>query len=191
MLNRCSANPAITSITSSPSWNGWGVDNANTRYQPAAAAQLSLDDVPRLKLKWSFGFPGARAVSGQPAIVAGRVFVSSDNGYVYALDSATGCVYWSFRADAAVRSSVAVERPAEGRPYAVYFGDARANVYAVDAVNGTQVWKTRVEEHPSHASREECDFSKAGSMCLLLRARKEQAETRTTNVARRVAALWP
>ena len=149
MLNRCSANPAITSITSSPSWNGWGVDNANTRYQPAAAGQLSLDDVPRLKLKWSFGFPGARAVSGQPAIVAGRVFVSSDNGYVYALDSATGCVYWSFRADAVVRSSVAVERPAEGRPYAVYFGDARANVYAVDAVNGTQVWKTRVEEHPS------------------------------------------
>ena len=73
-------------------------------------------------------------MSGQPAIVAGRVFVSSDNGYVYALDSATGCVYWSFRADAAVRSSVAVERPAEGRPYAVYFGDARANVYAVDAV---------------------------------------------------------
>lgn len=148
MTNRCAATAAISSITS-PSWNGWGADNANTRFQPAAAAQLRVEDVPGLKLKWAFGFPGARAVSGQPAVVAGRVFVSSDNGYVYALDSATGCVYWSFRAEGAVRSSVTVERIGESRPYAVFFGDARANVYAVDASAGTQIWKTRVEEHPS------------------------------------------
>jgi polyvinyl alcohol dehydrogenase (cytochrome) len=147
MPNRCAATPAITSIAS-PSWNGWGADSANTRFQPAAAAQLRVDDVPNLKLKWAFGFPGARAVSGQPAVVAGRVFVSSDNGYVYALDSATGCVYWSFHADAAVRSSVTVGRIGSG-PHAVFFGDARANVYAVDASGGTQIWKAKVEDHPS------------------------------------------
>jgi polyvinyl alcohol dehydrogenase (cytochrome) len=104
--------------------------------------------VPRLKLKWAFGFPGARAVSGQPAVVAGRVFVSSDTGDVYALDSESGCVYWSFHADAAVRSAVTLERPAPGAPYAVFFGDARANVYAVDAVRGTSLWKVHVEDHP-------------------------------------------
>src|SRR5262244_2121446 len=83
MPNRCATNSAITSLTTSPSWNGWGADPDNTRFQPAAAAQLSAADVPRLKLKWAFGFPGARAVSGQPAVVAGRVFVSADTGYVY------------------------------------------------------------------------------------------------------------
>jgi polyvinyl alcohol dehydrogenase (cytochrome) len=149
MPNQCAANTPIVNITLSPSWNGWGGDNTNTRFQPGAAAQLKAEDMPRLKLKWAFGFPGARAVSGQPAVVAGRVFVSSDNGFVYALDSATGCVYWSFHAEAAVRSSVVVERPAGGKPYAVYFGDARANVYALDATNGTQLWKARVEDHPS------------------------------------------
>jgi len=148
MPNRCATSPAIASLTSSPSWNGWGADAANTRFQPAPAAELSVADVPRLTLKWAFGFPGARAVSGQPAVVAGRVFVSSDNGYVYALDSVSGCVYWSFHADAAVRSSVTVERLAAGRPYAVFFGDARANVYAVDAVTGTQLWKVHVDDHP-------------------------------------------
>jgi polyvinyl alcohol dehydrogenase (cytochrome) len=148
MPNRCPAGAPIADLTSSPSWNGWGADAGNTRFQPAAAAQMSAADVPRLTLKWAFGFSGARAVSGQPAVVAGHVFVSSDNGYVYALDAASGCVHWSFHSDAAVRSSVTVERPAAGKPYAVFFGDARANVYAVDAANGTQLWKVHVENHP-------------------------------------------
>ena len=148
MPNRCVAVPATSSVRP-PAWNGWGADNSNTRFQPAAAAQLRVADVPSLKLKWAFGFPGARAVSGQPAVVDGRVFVSSDNGYVYALDSATGCVYWSFHADAAVRSSVTVDQPGANRPYAVFFGDARASVYAVDASSGSQIWKTKVEDHPS------------------------------------------
>jgi polyvinyl alcohol dehydrogenase (cytochrome) len=148
MPNRCASSPAIASLTTSPSWNGWGADAGNTRFQPATAAQLTAANVPRLKLKWAFGFPGARAVSGQPAVVAGLVVVSTDNGYVYALDAASGCVHWSFHADAAVRSSVTVERPAAGRPYAAFFGDARANVYAVNAVDGMQLWKVHVEEHP-------------------------------------------
>jgi polyvinyl alcohol dehydrogenase (cytochrome) len=146
--NSCPSTSPSASLASSPSWNGWGADAGNTRFQPAAAAQLSTADVPRLKLKWAFGFPGARAVSGQPAVVAGRAFVSADTGDVYALDAATGCVYWSFHADAAVRSSVTVERPAPGLPDAVFFGDARASVYALDVVHGTQLWKVHVDDHP-------------------------------------------
>ena len=41
----------------SASWNGWGNDNSNTRFQPAAQARLTAADVPKLKLKWAFGFP--------------------------------------------------------------------------------------------------------------------------------------
>ena len=146
--NQCATAPAITSLTSSPAWNGWGADANNTRFQPAAVAQISAADVPRLTLKWAFGFPGARAISGQPTVVAGRVFVSADTGDVYALDSATGCAYWSFHADAPVRSAVTVERLAAGKPYAVFFGDARANAYAVDAIRGTPLWKAHVDDHP-------------------------------------------
>jgi polyvinyl alcohol dehydrogenase (cytochrome) len=145
--NRCASSSPIVNL-SAPAWNGWGADAGNTRFQPASAAQLSAADVPRLKLKWAFGFPGARAVSGQPTVVAGRIFVSADTGDVYALDSQSGCVHWSFHADAAVRSAVTVERPAAGKPFAVFFGDARANVYAVDAVQGTTLWKIHVEDHP-------------------------------------------
>src|SRR6516164_2459277 len=123
MPNRCTSRRAIENLPA-PSWNGWGADLSNTRFQPE---QIS---VSQLKLKWAFGFPGAKAVSGQPSVAGGRVFVSADNGYVYSLDTATGCVYWSFRAEATVRSSVTVERISAAR-YAAYFGDAKANAYAV------------------------------------------------------------
>src|SRR5215475_3350247 len=39
-----------------PRWNSWGVDIRQHRFQPAAMAQLAPDDVPRLKLRWAFGF---------------------------------------------------------------------------------------------------------------------------------------
>src|SRR5580658_8816451 len=35
-----------------PSWNAWGANTSNTRFQTAAMAGLSAADVPRLKLKW-------------------------------------------------------------------------------------------------------------------------------------------
>src|SRR5476649_1322826 len=56
-----------------PHWNGWGVDSSQRRFQPAETAQLAADDVPRLKLKWAFGFPGAKFAFAQPTVMGGRV----------------------------------------------------------------------------------------------------------------------
>src|ERR1043165_2455775 len=86
MSNACICRATIQDLTSTPSWNGWGVDSANTRFQPAKAADLSTGQVSRLKLSWAFALPGSISVYGQPTIVGGRVFISSDTGYVYALD---------------------------------------------------------------------------------------------------------
>ena len=86
----------------------------------------------------------------QPTVVAGRVFVGADTGYVYSLDAATGCVYWSFLAQAGVHSASTVG-PIEGHgatKYAVYFGDLKGNVYAVDASTGALLWTVSVDDHP-------------------------------------------
>ena len=82
-------------------------------------------------------------------MVSGRVFIGSDIGYVYSLNAATGCVYWSYQAKGAVRPAVSVAR-VKGRgktKYAAYFGDAHANVYAIDAQTGDQLWTARVDDH--------------------------------------------
>jgi polyvinyl alcohol dehydrogenase (cytochrome) len=82
MPNRCAANPALANPASTPSWNGWGADIANTRLQPAKAAGLTADEVPRLTLKWAFGYPNGVSALSQPTVVSGRVFVGADTGYL-------------------------------------------------------------------------------------------------------------
>src|SRR5579863_3199068 len=91
-----------------PHWNGWGVDSSQRRFQPAEMAQLAAEDVPRLKLKWAFGFPGAKFAFAQPTVMGGWVFVGSEGGKVYSLDAKTGCTYWEYDAGAPVRSAITV-----------------------------------------------------------------------------------
>jgi polyvinyl alcohol dehydrogenase (cytochrome) len=137
----------IVDALSTPHWNGWGVDSSQRRFQPSAMAQLAADDVPRLKLKWAFGYAGAVRAFAQPTIVAGRLFVGSQNGKVYSLDAASGCTFWEFDAGKPVRSAVVIGRQGDG--WSAYFGDFGANVHAVDALTGRELWKTRIEDHPA------------------------------------------
>jgi polyvinyl alcohol dehydrogenase (cytochrome) len=131
--------------SSRPHWNGWGVGPSQSRAQTAEMAGLGPDQVPKLKLKWAFGFPGVGQAYAQPAIAGGRLFVGSATGKVYSLSADTGCVYWVFDADAPVRTAITVGPVGQG--WAVYFGDQRANAYAVDAVTGKILWKTHLDEH--------------------------------------------
>lgn len=141
------ATAAPLDLLAGVAWNGWGGDLRNSRSQSAAAAGLAAGDVPRLKLKWAFGFPGVSASGSQVTIVGSRVYVGSRNGMVYALDGKTGCIAWAFQADAGVRSTPVVGRSAAGSSAAVYFGDAHAQVYALDAASGALRWKVKVETH--------------------------------------------
>ncbi len=156
-------------------WNGWGRDVENTRYQPEPA--LRATDVPKLAVKWAFGYPGS-AVSGQPTAVDGRLFVASAIGRIYALDARTGCTYWTFEAPAAVHTPItigefapphqaaAAHKPRHKRgskrsgprtlahldlvkaPSVAFFGDDTGAVYALDAQTGALRWKTQIETHP-------------------------------------------
>lgn len=149
---RCAVQPdTLPDPARLPQWNGWGNDPTNARFQPAAAAGLTPRTVPRLALKWAFGIPGGTAMTAQPTVFAGRLFFGSESGVVYALDAATGCTYWQFKAAGGVRSAVSVGPVAGTRPvrYAAYFGDFRANVYAVDARTGDEIWRVKVEDHAS------------------------------------------
>jgi polyvinyl alcohol dehydrogenase (cytochrome) len=151
MPNRCASNDPIAAkdFASLPSWNGWSNDLFNHRFQPASAAGLSAAGVQRLQLKWAFALPSAASVYGQPTVVGGRVFVSGDSGYVYALDAATGCVHWSFQAQTGVASAITIQpKPGSPNQYLAYFGDLHGNAYAIDTANGELVWKTLVDPHP-------------------------------------------
>ncbi len=128
------------------SWNGWGQNSSNTRFQDAANAGLSAADVPKLKVKWAFGFPGEQSVMAHSTIAGGRLFIGSPAGKVYSLDTATGCVHWWFQAGGAVRNAIRIERV--NNVATAFFGDQRGNVYALDAATGKQLWTVKVDASP-------------------------------------------
>jgi polyvinyl alcohol dehydrogenase (cytochrome) len=144
----CSVNgAAFDGLLSIPHWNGWGVDPSQHRFQPSDMARLTESDLSRLKLKWSFGFPGATRSVAQPTVVGGRLFVGSQGGKVYSLDAKSGCTYWEFDARKGVRSAIVIGQ--RGNGWAAYFGDAGASVYSVDATTGKELWRTKVDDHPA------------------------------------------
>jgi polyvinyl alcohol dehydrogenase (cytochrome) len=147
--NLCAQSPGLGDWSVKPLWNGWG-GLTNARFQDAAGAQLTPEQVGRLKLKWAFGFPGAKAVYGQPTVVGGRVFVGVDTGEVYSIDAATGCAYWSYQASGGVRTAVSIGAgKSSTEPPLAYFGDSKGNVYALNATTGEPVWKVQVDSHPA------------------------------------------
>jgi polyvinyl alcohol dehydrogenase (cytochrome) len=128
-------------------WTNWGGGLANTRFQTAEAGGLQAGDLPRLKLKWAFAFPDTSALRSQPAVYRGRVFAGGQDGSVYALDVATGCVHWTTTVQSQVRSGITVGEIA-GKPV-LFFGDSAGYVYALDGTSGKQLWKMRPDEHPA------------------------------------------
>jgi polyvinyl alcohol dehydrogenase (cytochrome) len=128
-----------------PTWAGWGADVHNRRYQPALAAGFTRRQVGGLKLKWAFGFAGAAATYGQPTAFKGKVFIGSEDGTVYALDSATGCVWWTFKASATVKTAVSIGNQGS----TAFFGDTNGIVYAVGVDDGLLAWKVRADPHPA------------------------------------------
>jgi polyvinyl alcohol dehydrogenase (cytochrome) len=142
----CSATTPFRGPSGTGEWNGWGNGSSNTRF---AKDGFNAKDLPKLKLKWAFGFAGVTSARAQPALVGNRLFVASDAGDVHALDPKTGCAYWSFRAQATVRTALLVAPySSSGGAWAVFFGDLRAHAYALDASTGRVIWVRKVDDHP-------------------------------------------
>jgi polyvinyl alcohol dehydrogenase (cytochrome) len=135
--------------TSKPGWNGWGGDLGNRRFQESAEAGLSAEQVPHLRLRWAFAFPGVNTSYAQPTVWGGQVFVGSASGAVYALRASTGCISWIFKAHAVVRTAIFVEQSQQSKNISLYFGDQAAWVYALDAKTGKQLWSRLVDRHRS------------------------------------------
>jgi polyvinyl alcohol dehydrogenase (cytochrome) len=147
---QCTGASAEFDYSDLPDQQGWGVSRDNRRYFDHSITSLTAADLPRLELKWAFAFPEAIRARSQPATAGGALYTGSQNGTVYALDQATGCIRWSFTTVAEVRTAIVVAPWEEGDSNPLlYFGDLVGNVYALNAVTGELVWRDRADDHPS------------------------------------------
>lgn len=126
--------------------NGWNLNNRSTRHQQAENAFITTENLDRLSLQWSFVFADEEERRGHPTVTSEAVILGSSNGTVRALGRSTGCLIWSFNAEAQVRSAILLEENTKDRN--LFFGDTQALVYALDAATGAELWRTRVDPHP-------------------------------------------
>jgi polyvinyl alcohol dehydrogenase (cytochrome) len=149
----CAADHRTPDVGSPPRLYGWGADLRNSHAIPGDVARLPVAQIPRLKVKWAFAYPGAQRARSQPTVAMGTVFVGSQSGAVYALDARSGCLRWTFRAPAEVRTPIVLShddnRGLHGKPPLAFFGDLIGRVYALDSQTGALRWKTRVDDHAS------------------------------------------
>ena len=128
-------------------WNGWGGDRQNRRFV-RNTGKLTKKNVNRLILEWVYAFPDTTRMRSQPVVVGNTLFMGSQEGNVYAIDTASGCTHWVFKADAEVRGGLHAQFNESGVLEALLFGDFKANAYSIDAVNGTLNWQKKVSNHP-------------------------------------------
>ena len=187
----CSANQPAAFINplDQPNWNGWGANLAQHRFQPAAMAQLSASDVPRLKLKWAFAFQGVnrvfRAADGRRRT---RLRRQRQQHRVLAERQQRLPVLGvqSRRAGANRNHDWPRQR---SRQWLAYFGDQRANAYAIDALTGTLVWKRSVDSFPGAHDHRRTDAGRRHALRRDLVGRgSARAPIRNTSAADSAAA---
>src|SRR5258708_2408136 len=144
MTGQCTAAAPAISIAAGD-WNGWGFDSDNSHFQ--TKPELPAADVPKLKLKWAFGFPKEVMAFAQPTVVGGRLFIGSNAGVVYSLNAQTGCIYWTYKVGRGVRTAITVAKLPSGKS-AAFFGDIRAHPHAVGAGSGPPLWDWKMGDRP-------------------------------------------
>jgi len=142
-------------------WSSFLMDLGHSSVNEEATA-ITKDNAADLTEVWRWepdppteeGQPPAQLFSS-PTVSGGVVFIGANTGDFYALDQATGEVLWKQflgwigegdcgRRGIASTAAVA-EDPNTGRPV-VYVGGGDGHLYALDAADGSILWKARVIE---------------------------------------------
>jgi polyvinyl alcohol dehydrogenase (cytochrome) len=119
----------------------FGVTNAANRSQTAEETGLTKTQMKDLRVAWVVAFPQTPTMRSQPVIVGDTLFIAAtDSGRLYALDTNSGCVKWSYVSEMTLRSSLTFAEATEKSPAAIIMGDAAGFVHAVDAKTGRKLW---------------------------------------------------
>jgi polyvinyl alcohol dehydrogenase (cytochrome) len=120
----------------------FGTDHRNSRRLTAAQAGIGSADLKNLELAWAIAFPKTTSLRASPVVIGSTLFYSAGQaGKLLALDTKTACVKWAFDAGVPLRSSISFGELGSSGKQALIFGDARAQIYAVDAKTGLLIWK--------------------------------------------------
>ncbi len=130
----CAADKRAVDVSKPVVSSGFSVDRNQTRSLTAAQSGLRASDLKNLDVAWAIGFPAQSSGTGA-AIVGDTMFVTA-GGLLAALDTASGCVKWSVKANS---RNTPTFGEIEGRKVvAVSVGP---DVLVADARTGETIWQ--------------------------------------------------
>ena len=124
--------------------SGWSQTLTQERIYNEQQAGITAADLPQLEVAWTFVFKGSKQVRSYPALTSQAIFIGDEDGGVYALDTQRGCGYWHYKGEAQIRTAITIAHV--GEQWLLFFGDSHANAYAVNAEDGSLVWKKKLDD---------------------------------------------
>lgn len=120
----------------------------------SALSQIDTASVARLRPAWTFDYhqlglmanPVTFAFEAAPIVVDGVMYVTGPNGYVWALDAASGRKLWQYQHAIPIDVPLCCGNVNRGAAVArgkVFFVTANGVLIALDAVTGKPVWRTQ------------------------------------------------
>lgn len=151
--------------------SSWRLGDRLSRFDPLADGRLLIATRNAELLAWSPDRPQPdwRLRLGAPSIVPAlqdgdRIFVASDDHYLYALDSASGAELWRFKAGAALRAQPAA------LPDSLVLADDRGEVVRLALADRRVMWRSPVGGRLRAAVAVEADHVLVGDADGLLSA---------------------
>ena len=152
---RCSAALAAAAapfVALANEWPTYGGDSGNTRY--SEAKQITTANVHKLRVQWALQLGTLRSQESTPILVGDTLYVTSSFGpkNVFAVNAKTGEVRWRYSPELpkGIDQFACCDVGNRGVAYAdgkVFLGRLDANVVALDAKTGKELWKTQVVDY--------------------------------------------
>ena len=125
-----SVNITQAAVTNEHEWTTFQKDETRAGYTKSPAPDTN-------QTYWKFQTGGP--ITSSPIVSAGMVFVSSTDGYLYAVNATTGTKLWDFWVGADVNSPSV----AHGK---VFITSKSGNVYAINMYTGLEIWSQTLGE---------------------------------------------
>jgi outer membrane protein assembly factor BamB len=137
----------VVSVPVSPAVAGGFVYAVSNDYNLQIYKVMCLEDSTGRSV-WNFS--AADSVTSTPAVVGGRVYVGSTDGYVYCINAADGAKVWNSTIRDDARETAAAPITVYGNR--LFLESSKGNVFCFDAAEGTRVWNysTRGDSHSGY-----------------------------------------
>ena len=142
----------LASTAGAQNWPVYGGDAGNTRY--SQSKQINTTNVNKLKVEWVLQLGSLRSQESTPILVGDTLYVTSSFGpkNVFAVNAKTGAVKWRYSPEVpkGVDQYACCDVNNRGVAYndgKIFLGRLDANVVALDAATGKELWKTAVVDY--------------------------------------------